>query len=111
MHKQAEIYLNHAPNHEKYALCNRIRNQLNDVYEYAVEGYKRYHKKTTLQNLDIAHEKVRMSFRLFFEKGYFHYMNKKQQSTNAEALQRSSAMTKHIDDVGWYIGKWLNQNS
>ncbi len=51
------IYLNHFPKHERYALCARIRTTAYAVYDLIVEGMKRYHKKTTLTALDIAHAK------------------------------------------------------
>lgn len=71
--KQLNIYLNHFPRHEKYALSNRIRNTLYEVYDLVVEGEKRYHKKTVLTNLDIAHERLRMQLWLANELGYFCY--------------------------------------
>jgi len=36
------VYLNHFPKHEKYALANRIRNTAYEVYELIMEGQKRY---------------------------------------------------------------------
>jgi hypothetical protein len=48
--KLLNVYLNHFPKHEKFALCNRIRNTAYEVYELIMEGQKRYHKKTTLTN-------------------------------------------------------------
>ena len=73
--KLLNIYLNHFPKHEKYALSNRIRNTAYDVYDFISEGQKRYHKKTTLTQLDIAHEKLRMQLYLAYELGYFKYKN------------------------------------
>ncbi|CAK0771463.1 hypothetical protein CCP3SC15_4320005 [Gammaproteobacteria bacterium] len=57
--KLLNIYLNHIPRHEKYALSNRIRNTTYEIYDHLSEGQKRYHKKTTLTELDIAHERQR----------------------------------------------------
>jgi hypothetical protein len=58
--KLMNIYLNHFPKHEKYALANRIRNTAYEVYDLISEGQKRYIKKTTLTSLDITHEKLRI---------------------------------------------------
>ena len=44
--KQGEIYLNHAPRHEKYALCQRIRLAQLDVDMLIIEARKRYWNKT-----------------------------------------------------------------
>jgi len=43
--KLMNVYLNHFPKHEKYALANRIRNTAYEVYELIMEGQKRYFKK------------------------------------------------------------------
>lgn len=69
--KLLNIYLNHFPRHEKYALANLVRNTAYEIYDYITEGQKRYHKKTTLTNLDIAHERLRMQLYLANELGYF----------------------------------------
>jgi len=58
------IYLNHFPKYEKYALCNNIRNTSYEVFDLITECQKRYYKKTTLSSLDIAHEKLRMQIML-----------------------------------------------
>ena len=58
--KQLNLYLNHFPKFEKYGLCQQIRNCAYAVYGYVIEAQKRYQKKTSLTNLDIAHEQLRM---------------------------------------------------
>lgn len=45
--KLMNIYLNHFPKHEKYALASRIRSTAYEVYDLISEGQKRYIKKTT----------------------------------------------------------------
>ncbi|OYY10554.1 MAG: four helix bundle protein, partial [Polynucleobacter sp. 35-46-11] len=58
--KLMNIYLNHFPKFERYALSQQIRNCMYEVYSYMIEGQKRYHKKTVLGNLDVRHEQLRM---------------------------------------------------
>lgn len=43
--KQMNLYLNHFPKHEKFGLCQQIRNSAYEVYGYIVESQKRYQKK------------------------------------------------------------------
>lgn len=43
--KLMNIYLNHFPKYEKYALCQSIRLAMYTVYALIVEAQKRYHKK------------------------------------------------------------------
>ena len=40
--KLLNIYLNHFPKHEKYALCNNIRNTAYAVFDHITEGEKRW---------------------------------------------------------------------
>lgn len=63
-------YLNHWPHHEKYGLAQQVRTTLYDCYKLMVEGHKRYHKKTTLTQLDVGHEQLRMLLYLAYELGY-----------------------------------------
>ena len=48
MMKLMNVYLNHFPKHEKQALCAQIRSTAYGLFNLITEGYKRYHKKTTL---------------------------------------------------------------
>jgi len=73
--RQMNLYLNHFPKHEKYGLCQQIRNSAYALYGFIVESQKRYQKKTSLTNADITHEQLRMYIRLAFELGYFKFKN------------------------------------
>jgi len=71
--QQLETYLAHFPKCHKYALCQQIRNAYLDVYNLVTEAQKRYHKKTTLTQLDIRHEQLRMLINLANELGLFQF--------------------------------------
>ena len=107
--KLLNIYLNHFPRYEKFALTNRIRNTAYEVYELIMEGQKRYFKKTTLSNLDIAHEKLRMQIWLAYELGYFRYKNEKEAEKKPGDLEqkRIAAITDKVDELGRIIGGWI----
>lgn len=77
MIKLLNIYLNHFPKFEKYALANNIRNTAYELYDLITECNKRYFKKTTITNLDIVHQKLRMQIYLANELGYFAFINGK----------------------------------
>lgn len=79
MIKLANVHLNHFPKHERYGLCQQIRNNMYDVYNLITECNKKYHKKTSLSTLDIKHEQLRMMFKLAHELGYYHYKNHEQE--------------------------------
>lgn len=107
--KLTNIYLNHFPKHEKYALANRIRNTAYELYDLITEAQKRYHKKTTLTELDITHEKLRMQFMLANELGYFAFTAGKEIKDPRENKEhhRYLAINSIIDELGRMIGGWI----
>lgn len=109
MVKLINVYCNHFPKHEKYALANRIRNTAYEIYDLITEGQKRYLKKTSLSRLDIAHEQLRMQLYLAYELGYFRYKNSKVSTKNPSDLEghRYGAISTLIDELGKMIGGWI----
>jgi four helix bundle protein len=104
MMKLINVYLNHFPKHERYALCNRIRNTAYDIYDLITEGQKRYYKKTTLSSLDIAHQKLRMQVYLAYELGYFRFKDGKtsQQTPDELEAHRYTTISGLVDELGRY---------
>lgn len=82
------VHLNHFPKHEKYGLCQSIRQAAYDVYALLAECQKRYHNKTSLSKLDVRHEQLRMLINLSFELGYYDFHNHKRDRGDAEAQRR-----------------------
>lgn len=106
--KLMNVYLNHFPKHEKYGLAQAIRQAAYDVYGLMVEGQKRYHKKTTLTQLDIRHEQLRMLIGLAHELGYFGFRSGNRQDAGASlGAKRYIALSRGVDEVGRLIGGWL----
>lgn len=107
--KQLNLYLNHFPKFEKYGLCQQIRNSAYQVYGYVVESQKRYMKKTSLTNLDICHEQLRMFLRLAFELGYFKFKEGSQADKDYEktATHRYLVISRMVDELGRMIGGWI----
>ena len=104
MIKLLNIYLNHFPKHEKFALANRMRDTAYEMFDLITEGRKKYHKKTTLQNLDIKHQQLRMQVYLANELGYFDF---KDGAKSAESRDRLLKITAVLDEVGKLIGAWI----
>jgi hypothetical protein len=109
--KLMNIYLNHFPRHEKYALANRIRNTAYEMYDYITEGQKRYFKKTSLTGLDIVHEKLRMQLYLTYELGYFSFKDGKRAEGSREELaeHRFATLNALVDELGKMIGAWIKK--
>ena len=79
------------------------------VYGYVIESQKRYQKKTSLTNLDIAHEQLRMFLRLAFELGYFKFKEGVTPEKNSEktAEHRYLTISRMVDELGRMIGGWI----
>jgi L-lactate utilization protein LutC len=101
------IYLNHFPSHEKHGLALKIRQTAYDMYDFIVEAQKRYHKKTTLTNLDIKHEQLRMQVRLAFELSYFGHPKTEKISVQKLNAKRYLVISASIDEIGKIIGGWI----
>lgn len=108
MIKLLNIYLNHFPKFEKYALANNIRNTAYAIYDLITEAQKRYFKKTSLTQLDVEHEKLRMQVYLANELGYFNFKDGRNDSS-VNAAKRFLAISKLIDEIGKIIGAWINK--
>ena len=80
-----------------------------EVYALMVEGQKRYHKKTTLSNLDIRHEQWRMLVNLANSLGYFEFKDGKEADKSPEkmAAHRFLAISRLIDELGRMVGGWI----
>lgn len=107
--KLMNIYLNHFPRFEKYALAQQIRQCMYETYALIVEAQKKYHKKTSLTNLDIRHEQWRMFVNLANSLDYFQFKDGKEllESSNSTATHRYLAISRLIDELGRMIGAWL----
>ncbi|AVR89014.1 four helix bundle protein [Thauera aromatica] len=101
------VNLNHFPRHEKYGLCQEIRQAVYDVLAGIVECQKRYHNKTSLSKLDVRHEQLRTFVNLAFELGYFEFEHHKRARSAAESLRRYTAVSVLINELGAMIGGWI----
>jgi len=108
MIKLLNIYLNHFPRFEKYALSNNIRNTAYELYDLISECQKRYYKKTSLVNLDVVHQKLRMQIYLANELGYFAFKDGKK-DIKVSPQKRFIAISRIIDEIGKIIGAWINK--
>jgi len=108
MLKLLNVYLNHFPKHEKYALANQIRRTAYDIYDGITEGQKRYYKKTSLTHLDIAHEKLKMQIYLANELGYFSFKDGRagKQKTGDH---RHETISVQVSEIGRMIGGWIKK--
>lgn len=106
--KLMNVYLNHFPKAERYGLALEIRRTAYEVYSMIVEAQKRYHKKTTLTNLDVRHEQLRMLLHLAHELGYFAFKDgARAGQPRRTAVHRHLAVSALVDELGRMIGGWI----
>ena len=109
--KQMNIYLNHFPNSEKYALSQSIRVDMYRVFDLIVEGQKRYHKKTTLTDLDISFDRLKAKLLLAYHLGYFSFKDGKTDDKNPMTIaeKRYSTISLMASELGKFIGSWIKK--
>lgn len=61
------------PKAERFSFAQDIRHCMNMLLELAITEDKKYSKKTTLENLDIENEKLKLYIRMAFN---LHYIDK-----------------------------------
>lgn len=103
--QQLEGYLAHFPSCHKYTLTQSIRQSYIDVYNLVTEAQKRYHKKTTLTQLDIRHEQMRMLIHLAHEIGLFNCKGGRRDPTT-QGEHRFLVLMRQVDELGRMIGGW-----
>ena len=101
----ADVYLNHAPSHEKYALCQQIRIAQTEM-DNLVTACMKYPRYEVVRDLDIKHEQVRHMWRRFYERGYFAYRKNKKEENHqpSEAIRRFAVINVLINEIGSMIG-------
>jgi hypothetical protein len=82
------------PKYEKFVLCAAVRQCLADIIKLVVRAGKRYHKKTTLQDLDIEIEYLRALIRKAHRLNYIN-------------MHRYHVWVGHVDEVGKMTGAWI----
>lgn len=100
--------LNHFPAHEQKGLALVIRQKAYSLCDFMIETQKRHHKMTPINNLDIAHEQLRMHLFMARQQCYFGHPISKDGSKSKEELNkdRYDSLTILVDEFGKMIGGW-----
>lgn len=92
------VVLQQYPKMERHLLCHDIRRSMADIQRYAVVAWKRYHKKTTLQDMDTEVEVLRIWIRKSVHLKYI-------------TPHRYQVWTQHVNDIGRMVGGWIKAAS
>lgn len=101
--------LNHFPSHEQRGLALVIRAKAYALCDHMVEAQKRFHKGTPLNNLDIAHQQLRMHLLTARELGYFSHPQREGKTAEQLNEERYQSLTVLVDEFGRLIGGWKNK--
>lgn len=96
MIKYNHIMLRQFPKEEKYLLANKIRGLGYDIFECAITVNKKFHKKTTLSEMNVNHELLRQLINLAYELKYIDH-------------QKHRVSQLNVDEVGKMIGAWIKK--
>lgn len=94
MAKYAYPALAQFPKSEKFAIVVDIKRCMNAVLEKAIEASKQYHKKTTLQEMDVELVKLRHYLRLSHELGFL-------------PPKKYEMLSRMVDEIGRMLGGWI----
>jgi hypothetical protein len=82
------------PKYEKFVLCADMRKTIAMIIRLTVATAKKYHKKTTLQDLDIEVEYLRALIRKCHRMKYIN-------------IHRYEVWIGHVNEIGKMIGGWM----
>jgi len=81
------------PKSEKFGLAADIKKQMYDVLRFIIIANKRYHKKTTIQELDISHEILRRQIEMA-------------KTLKFLPFRKYEIIITRVDEIGRLIGGW-----
>ncbi len=90
------ICLKEFPKHEKHVMAANIRSSMYRLLELIVRANKKYHKKTTLQDIDIELELLRTYIR-FSTDPKVRYL----------PLRKYENWSKMLNEIGRMLGGWI----
>lgn len=90
----SHVVLQQFPKHEKYVLAMQIRQTLTELIHQTIRCAKRFHKKTSLQDMDIEVEYLRCLVRKSHALGYIN-------------IHRYEIWSLHVNEIGKIVGGWI----
>lgn len=94
MMKYAYPIMNQFPKSEKFTLVADIKRNMDILMERCIEAKKKYFKKSTLQDMDVANEKLMVYIRLACDLRYI-------------SVHTYGVWSDKLVEIGKMIGGWL----
>lgn len=96
--EELDVYAHKAamqfPKAERHVLSAEVRSVVAELVRLAIRAAKRHHKKTTLQDMDVAVEVKRRLIRKAFRLRYID-------------AHRYEVWSRLVDEIGRMVGAWL----
>ena len=86
------------PKSERHVLAQEIRLTMWAILRLIIIANRRYHKKTTLQDLDAELDLLRSQIRIAKELQYLDF-------------QKYEVWSRHVDEIGKMLGGWLKSQA
>lgn len=96
--KYGFICLRQFPKSERFILAADIRKSMYRMLRYTIIASKRYHKKTTIQELDIELAVLKNMVRVSYD---LQYMN----------IKKYENWSRQLSEIGKMTGGWLKSTS
>lgn len=100
-----EQKLRHWPNFCTHSYAKKFRQSFDEVLDFTTEAQHSFYKKTTLNSLIKAHEKLRIRMWVYYELGLFAYVKGGIKDDN-KADARYLYLSNLWDEIGCQIGAW-----
>ncbi len=94
------VCLKEFPKHEKHVMAASIRSSMHRLLELIVRANKKYHKKTTLQDIDVELELLRTYIRVAADPKIKYLPIKKYEN-----------WSKLLNEIGRMLGGWIKSAS
>lgn len=90
------ICLKQFPKSEKHTLASDIKQCMYKMMRLTISAQKKYHKKTTLQEVDIELEMLRTLIRMASDK-----------DTRFLSIKKYEVWSRHLTEIGKMLGGWI----
>ena len=94
MIQYAYICLRQFPKSEKFALAGEIKKVMSSLLRLIIQANKRYFKKTTLQDIDVELQTLKMYVRLSKDLEFL-------------PIKKYEVWSRHLDEIGKMLGGWI----
>lgn len=92
------VALRQFPKYERHVLAAEVRGSMWELLRLIILCNKRYHKKTTMQDLDAELDLLRAQVRTAFALRYID-------------VKKYEVWSRHLDEIGRMIGGWFKSLS